>query len=468
MYQWVKKGWAKHLDFILLDLVCILTSFYIAYVLRHGTANLPMGYLDIMMILAAWDLVLAFFSSNYKSILRRGFYKEARAVLTHMIMVTAGIVIYMFFKKIGGEYSRQVIITTFALGSVLCFAERLIHKQYLREVYSKVSHMRSIMLVCNAADIEHMVEKLTPKTIRNYKITSAAVIDRDMVGTKFGNVMVVANQDNVFQYAVSEVVDEVLMAITDNQELEHDMAEQFLDMGITVHINIDKQFNDLPNRIFERVGGFNVMTTSIKMVSFRQLFFKRCLDICGAVVGLMITAVFSIFVVPAILIESPGPVIFSQVRVGKHGRKFKIYKFRSMYMDAEKRKAELMAKNKMQGLMFKMDDDPRITKVGKIIRKTSIDELPQFLNVLKGEMSLVGTRPPTVDEYEKYDLHHKVRLSIKPGMTGMWQVSGRSDITDFEEVVKLDSNYINNWNVGMDMKLLWETVQVVLRKNGAE
>ena len=468
MYQWVKKGWAKHLDFILLDLGCILASYYAAYVMRHGSIGLPNAYLDIMAIILMWHMTLAFFTNNYKSILRRGIYQEARAVFVHMLMVTVGIVTYMFFRKIGSDYSRQVIFTTFLLGNVTCYAERLIHKNYLRRIYAHTSHMRSIMLVCNAADVERMIEKLTPNTIRNYQITSAAVIDQDMTGAKFGNVTVVANRDNLFQYAVSEVVDEVLMDISDHQELEHDMAEQFLDMGITVHINVDKQFEDFPNRIFERVGGFNVMTTSIKMVSFRQLFFKRCLDICGAIVGLMITAVVSIFVVPAIYIESPGPVIFSQVRVGKHGRKFRIYKFRSMHMDAEKRKAELMEQNKMQGLMFKMDDDPRITKVGKFIRKTSIDELPQFFNVLKGDMSLVGTRPPTVDEYEQYDYHHKIRLSIKPGMTGMWQVSGRSDITDFEEVVKLDSQYINNWNVGMDMKLIWQTVQVVLSKSGAK
>ena len=138
-----------------------------------------------------------------------------------------------------------------------------------------------------------------------------------------------------------------------------------------------------------------------------------------------------------------------------------------MFQDAEERKKELMAQNEMDGLMFKMKDDPRITKVGKFIRKTSIDELPQFWNVLKGDMSLVGTRPPTVDEYEKYKLHHKARLSAKPGITGMWQVSGRSDITDFEDVVKLDTEYIKNWSIGRDFRILAKTVQVVLTGKGS-
>ena len=145
-------------------------------------------------------------------------------------------------------------------------------------------------------------------------------------------------------------------------------------------------------------------------------------------------------------------------------------------MDAEERKKDLMKKNEMQGLMFKMENDPRIIGsekgpgkgIGNFIRETSIDELPQFWNILKGDMSLIGTRPPTVNEYEQYDLHHKIRLSMKPGLTGMWQVSGRSDITDFEEVVRLDTEYIENWSIGMDIRILFKTIQVVLCKKGSK
>ena len=138
-----------------------------------------------------------------------------------------------------------------------------------------------------------------------------------------------------------------------------------------------------------------------------------------------------------------------------------------MYMDAEERKRELMEKNEMNGLMFKIKDDPRITKIGRFIRKTSIDEFPQFFNVLKGDMSLVGIRPPTVDEFEQYEEHHKRRLSLKPGITGMWQVSGRSDIQDFEDVVRMDLEYIDNWSVWLDIKILIQTVFVVFSHKGA-
>ena len=205
------------------------------------------------------------------------------------------------------------------------------------------------------------------------------------------------------------------------------------------------------------------------MASPRDMFLKRAMDIVGGLVGVLITGMLTVFIAPIIKIKSPGPVFFSQIRVGKNGKKFKIYKFRSMYMDAEARKKELMEKNKIQdGLMFKMDNDPRIIKgIGNFIRKTSLDEFPQFWNVLKGDMSLVGTRPPTVDEWEKYEVHHRKRLAIKPGITGMWQVSGRSEITDFEKVVELDTEYITEWSLGLDLKLLWRTVVVVFRGEGS-
>lgn len=196
---------------------------------------------------------------------------------------------------------------------------------------------------------------------------------------------------------------------------------------------------------------------------------KRICDVLLSIVGIIVFAIPMLITAVLIKLDSKGPVIFKQTRVGLNGRHFKMFKFRSMVVDAEARKKELIDKNKVSsGLMFKMDDDPRITKVGKFIRKTSIDELPQFFNVLFGSMSLVGTRPPTVDEVAKYDTRHWRRLSIKPGITGMWQTSGRSEITDFEEVVALDKEYIDNWSLWLDIKILFKTVfQVFFRKKGA-
>ena len=201
------------------------------------------------------------------------------------------------------------------------------------------------------------------------------------------------------------------------------------------------------------------------------------MDVVGGIVGLVGCGIFILVFGPVIKKQSPGSILFSQNRVGRGGRIFRIYKIRTMYMDAEERKKELMKQNEMKGLMFKMENDPRIIGsgtdgskhgLGRFIRKTSLDEFPQFWNVFKGDMSLVGTRPPTVDEWKQYEPYHRGRLAVKPGLTGMWQVSGRSDITDFEEVVKLDMEYVKNWDIGMDIKILFKTVGVVLKGSGSK
>jgi exopolysaccharide biosynthesis polyprenyl glycosylphosphotransferase len=218
----------------------------------------------------------------------------------------------------------------------------------------------------------------------------------------------------------------------------------------------------------ETFKGYDVVTYTMNRHSVKKLMIKRLFDIIGGIVGLVITGVLCIVLIPAIKMDSPGPVFFSQTRIGKNGRRFKIWKFRSMYQDAEARLKDLLKDNEMNGLMFKMKDDPRVTRVGGFIRRTSLDEFPQFWNVLKGDMSLVGTRPPTAKEFEQYNEHYRRRLQMTPGLTGMWQVSGRSDIEDFDEVVKLDLYYIDHWSLSLDFKILLETVGAVFTHKGAK
>ena len=200
----------------------------------------------------------------------------------------------------------------------------------------------------------------------------------------------------------------------------------------------------------------------------KELRLKRYFDILLSMILLVILSPIMLVISIAIKLDSPGPVLFSQIRIGRNGRRFKIYKFRSMYIDAEERKKELQSQNEVKGLMFKMENDPRITKVGKFIRKTSIDELPQFYNVVKGDMSLVGTRPPTEDEFEKYNQYYRRRISMTPGLTGMWQVSGRSEIENFDDVVKYDLQYIDNWSLWLDIKILFKTIWVVFAGKGSK
>ena len=192
---------------------------------------------------------------------------------------------------------------------------------------------------------------------------------------------------------------------------------------------------------------------------------KRLLDIAGAIVGLAITGAAIVPIAIAIRLDSPGPILFRQTRYGYRGKPFKIWKFRSMIPDADAHKHTV--KNEASGLIFKNERDPRVTRVGRFLRRTSLDELPQFLNVLKGEMSLVGTRPPILSEVAEYSPHHWRRLAVKPGMTGQWQTSGRSSIKDFEQIVQMDLDYQVGWSLWRDIKIIFKTILVVFGSKDA-
>lgn len=246
-------------------------------------------------------------------------------------------------------------------------------------------------------------------------------------------------------------------------------VELVLELGLIARV-LEPPYNiGRANSVICSIGTYPAMTYHNVVMNVYAKTAKRIIDIVLSIVGIIIFAIPMLITAILIKLDSKGPVIFKQERVGLNGRHFKMFKFRSMVIDAEEKKKELEEQNKVEGgLMFKIENDPRITRVGRFIRKTSIDELPQFFNVLAGSMSLVGTRPPTVDEVEKYDTRHWRRLSIKPGITGMWQTSGRSEITDFEEVVALDKEYIDNWSIWLDIKIMFRTVlQAFIKRKGA-
>lgn len=324
------------------------------------------------------------------------------------------------------------------------------------------------------------IENIQQSSYGAFRIVGIAITDRDMRGKKISGITVDACSEDLLVHLKSEWVDEVFINLPQDKGWD-ELLKSLTEMGLVIHINLMNAINVTGQKRFvEKLGNYTVLTTSLNYATPKQAFFKRALDILGGLAGCIITCILTVVVGPLIYIKSPGPIFFAQERVGRNGRRFKMYKFRSMYPDAEERKKELMEQNRVKdGMMFKLDWDPRIIGsrklpdgtvkkgIGNYIRDWSLDEFPQFFNVLKGDMSLVGTRPPTIDEWEKYEMHHRARLAIKPGITGMWQVSGRSNITDFEEVVELDRQYIREWSVAMDVKILLKTVAVVLDKEGA-
>ena len=293
------------------------------------------------------------------------------------------------------KYSRFIYMFTIGFEFFyMIIAHRLYRKYWLRR-RANHSYARKMMIITTSDEAEKVISNIIKEKTWDLWITSIVIIDKNMTGQQICGIPVVGfTYRSMFEYAARYVVDEVFMYIPRRYKYPVAMTIQnFEDMGINTSLNIPLfEINQKLNKSLDRVGSYNVVTFSGREASLFMLILKRAMDILGGLVGMLITGIALIFVAPAVKLESPGPLFFSQKRVGRNGRIFNIYKIRSMYQDAEERKKELMAQNEMDGLMFKMKDDPRITKVGKFIRKTSIDELPQFWNVLKGDMSLVGVR----------------------------------------------------------------------------
>ena len=479
MYRKNSNSWIKHLDFEILDLICLEVAFYVSYWYRHRDTFLfyPQMYLKLGILLAIFDLISIFFFRNYKNILERNGWQELIAVIKHVSLIEVMLLLYEYVAKEVDLLSRTVFLLSWALAVFMCWILRGCWKHVLRTYIQKGKNKANMLIISNGEHIASCIKQLREKEYREYEISAVALLNEGKEPERINaNIPILYGYEPLIDYIRLDIVDEVYIdTFKDKEELKM-LTDMFLKMGVTVHIGMGFLPENLPNQFMEKIGTSQAVTTTIKTASGLEITLKRLMDIAGGIVGIILTGIAYLFVAPAIKKASPGPTFFKQQRVGKNGRIFSIYKFRSMYLDAEERLNELMAQNEMKGLMFKMENDPRIIGseagpgkgIGNFIRKTSIDELPQFWNILKGDMSLVGTRPPTVSEYEQYDLHHKIRLSMKPGLTGMWQTSGRSAITDFEEVVKLDTEYIENWSLWLDIRLLFKTVKVVLERKGSK
>ena len=472
MYKKENNSWLKHIDFVILDILCLQLAFILAYEIRvaKGIPYLNPLYENMAFVLVIFQLLVSFFGESFSGVLRRGFLIEMKCMIEHEICVMLLAVLYLFMSQQGVMYSRGAFTIMCTLYFFIAYAARIGWKKVIRSRKFAEGEKRSSLIITTDAEAANVVKALRGDSYGTYHLAGVALLDKNKTGSMIQRVPVVAGADDVTAYIHKNWVDEVFFALPEHVDIPKKIMKDCNRMGVVTHVQL-AALNELgKNQVVEEIAGYMVLSSSINIVSSWQLLVKRLMDIAGGLVGCIFTGIIYIFIAPIMKVKSPGPVFFSQVRMGKNGKPFKIYKFRSMYMDAEERKKELMEKNNIKdGLMFKMDDDPRIIKgIGHFIRKTSLDEFPQFWNILKGDMSLVGTRPPTMDEWDKYELHHRRRLAIKPGLTGMWQVSGRSEITDFEEVVELDTKYIEQWSIGLDIKILFKTVTVVFTGSGAK
>ena len=437
-------------------------------------------YRNMALFLLADDICVLYFAESFKNILKRGPYRELVYTFQHVALVYMLAIFYLFFTKQGEMISRVTMFYCGIIHLLLSYLIRMIRKKHLAKKMKKEGD-KSLLVISTSDRIADVIKTIRNHNFEFYRITGVSVIDGTEL-TEIEGVSVVSAFENIAEYICREWVDEVFICTELDDERIIGIVRKISETGVTMHLSLSELTHiDDRHQMMEQIAEQNVITTSIGYVTTRQLFVKRLVDIIGGIVGSILTLILSLIFGPIIMIHSPGPIFFVQERIGMNGKKFKMLKFRTMYLDAEEKKEELMGENSSEdGMMFKLDFDPRIignrilpdgtkkTGIGQFMRKHSIDEFPQFFNVLIGQMSLVGTRPPMVEEWEKYQLHHRARMATKPGITGLWQVSGRSNITDFEEVVRLDTQYIANWSLGMDVTILFKTIAVMIKGTGAK
>lgn len=456
---------------MLSDILCLLVSYLAGLYLRFQSVSKidePNLHWNVFWGILVFSILYDSAVDYNRNFTKRGYFVEAKALIKRNVIMAAGIGVVLFSFKQAENYSRLVYGYFMVADTVLTYGAHVALKKYLRTRLKKERHKVKIMVITDRANVKVLMDKLLKKAELYWDITSIAVMD-GADETEIKGIPVVADAGNLLDVAKHMPIDEMFLYLPEAGRKQVDeIIMDFETMGVVCHYNIDVAGLSTKNSMVEEFGGFTVITYAENRIDYKRGMIKRLIDIVGSLAGLLITAVLFPFVAIAIKLDSKGPVFFAQTRIGKNGRRFKIYKFRSMYVDAEARKKELEAQNEVQGLMFKMENDPRVTKVGRFIRKTSIDELPQFYNILIGDMSLVGTRPPTEDEFERYTPYYRRRLCMTPGLTGLWQVSGRSDVQNFDDVVKYDLHYIDYWSLSLDFKILVQTIGVVLFGRGAK
>lgn len=486
MYQKNAGSWVKHLDFMILDIICLQISFFLAYLIRHQSIRIYQNdiYMNLAVVLIFMDVIVLLCMNTLKNVLKRGYLIEFNATLKQTCALELLASLYLFSVKDAGDFSRITFYLMGILYTLITYGLRLLWKKLvLRRL--KQGQKKSALIVTDQAQLPRVRRDIQDKSYEMFQVSGIVLLDEAETGIHVGDMIegisVVANGKSMNEYICRGWVDEVFIDVQPKSAALDILVNQLLEMGVVIHIKLVENFM-LNNRkqFVEKLGKYTVLTTSLTTAAGSALFVKRLMDILGGLIGCVCTGLLFLILAPAIYIQSPGPIFFAQTRIGRNGKKFTLYKFRSMYPDADGRKDDLLKDNHMDDeRMFKLEYDPRIIGCKKLadgrvkkglgnwMRDWSIDEFPQFWNVLKGDMSLVGTRPPTEDEWIKYDLHHRARLVIKPGITGMWQVSGRSNITEFEKVVELDRYYITNWDLALDFKILCKTIPAVFRREGS-
>ena len=495
MYKRKVRGWSQHIDFILLDNLCVLLSLFVGFMLVKRNAVLTSRFFWMMGMEAILvNTVVVIVLDTYHSVLHHSPWEEMVRLLAQTGHVVLILLAFQLLNQSEDNDLSKIALYAVPLYVLSCYIMRQAYKSFLKKKHH-ILNRHSMLIALESSQIPTVIPRLLRSNYGAYRFIGLAVMGDEPSEERarqalrplwehypeLETIPIVATTDTLEQYLTNNWVDEVYLDVPPKANMPVELINNLMRMGITIHTaltNLDEIESRHKN--VEWVCGHLTITTSLGYITGRDVFLKRVMDIAGGLIGSLITILLTPPVALAIWLSDPGPIFFSQTRIGENGKKFQMYKFRSMYKDAESRKKQLAQESGQEDqLMFKMEHDPRIIGqkqlpngkwkkgVGGWIRDLSIDEFPQFFNVLKGDMSLVGTRPPTVDEWHRYEPFHRSRMSTKPGITGLWQVSGRSEIRDFDTVVRLDREYIENWSLRRDIHILFKTVWVVLNRKGA-
>ena len=452
----------------------LLLSYLIAYAIREQYLESRYGplhefgkYIEILwVILPSW-----LFLARRHGLHDPRTYSWPASILggqsrTHLL---GGLVLLSaMFMSASWDVSRLLLQLFIAISFVAALIERAAIAFVLSSPARNDASVRNVLIVGADSSAVAYARRIEDSPYWHQRVVGFLAPESNRGGQYLVGKRILGSDTDIASVLRSAVVDEVVAASSaiGGVQLER-LAAECAEFGVSFRTLVLMPDSAIGGFRVEGVGpGLYLMSVEVTSPGFLAPFAKRALDIAGALVGLFACGIVYVLYVPRLRRESPGPALFAQERVGRNGRLFTLYKFRTMHPGADQQLESLRAQNQMDGFVFKLRDDPRITPTGKLLRKVHLDELPQFWNVLRGEMSIVGTRPPTTDEVMRYAPRHHRRLSIKPGVTGLWQIAGNSRVNNFEKIVALDCEYIERWSIWLDVRIIARTITKILRAEG--
>jgi exopolysaccharide biosynthesis polyprenyl glycosylphosphotransferase len=477
----------RRLGRIIFDFGLANLAFALAYYLRSVwsiayeesyIAGSLWDYLPLEQIFSAGLIILLYARGFYSNRRITGFVDESIIILKACLLMGAAMLVLAFLLR-PFYFSRQVLLTVIPFAIVLLVTQRLVARVINRYFWKRGINTRKLLVVGATNSARRVMDKIVERPDLGYilvgYVDDKVRFSRWTMPVRYRQATLQGQEvphlgklESLNQIIDTYKVEEIIVALpaSEHDEVNH-VISLCQDRQIAFTLLPDVFELPLATLDVQQLNGVPLIGFNYNKLTGWNYFIKRTIDVFGALVGIILSSPFMLLAAIAIKIEDPkGPILFRQERVGKYGKNFKVLKFRSMVTNAEALLEKLQTHNETGGITFKMKNDPRITKVGKFIRKTSIDELPQFFNILFGQMSFVGPRPGTVKEVAKYEVWHRRRLEVTPGLSGLWQVSGRSRLT-FEDMVKLDIYYAEHWSLWMDLKIMLRTPMAVIKSDGA-